>query len=282
MALLRQAFDSVREISVQRVQSDAERPFRIALIGREEFTEAVFDALVGPSPTDPVFALALERVVELVEPNAECYDTIVLCDAAHAPRELALSLLTRMPNHHLSLGRTFPGLREAVTERLIRQSARTNAELSMISAIPSVVPFAGLLIPSIGDMWVITKNQVMLMMKIAAIHGMAAEWRERMPDILPIAGNAFAWRSVTRQILGTVPGGVGIAVKGASAYSGTYVVGKSARAYYTTGCALTAEQQKELFRRIRAEATAAARAIMSRLRRKRRPKDDQLPPSDGE
>jgi len=48
-------------------------------------------------------------------------------------------------------------------------------------------------------------------------------------------------------LIGLVPGGIGIVVKGAVAFAGTYTVGRAASIYYSTGHTLKPSRLKELY-----------------------------------
>jgi hypothetical protein len=66
--------------------------------------------------------------------------------------------------------------------------------------------------------------------------------------ILSIAAGAFGWRALARELVGKIPLGGGLIPKGAIAYAGTYVVGKSLELYYRGNGAFTREQRRAVYR----------------------------------
>jgi uncharacterized protein (DUF697 family) len=46
-----------------------------------------------------------------------------------------------------------------------------NAQFALISSLPSLIPVLGFFVGGIADTLVLTKNQAMLVFKLAAIHG---------------------------------------------------------------------------------------------------------------
>ncbi len=67
-----------------------------------------------------------------------------------------------------------------------------------------------------------------------------------------------------RELIGLVPGGIGLLVKGSVAYAGTYTVGKAAAIYYSTGQTLTGERLKQLYRDALKDAGARVRPLLPR------------------
>src|SRR5262249_38273643 len=145
-------------------------------------------------------------------------------------------LLEQRPDLLLSLGRRFPGLRDAVAKRVIRDTATANAEFAMLTALPGDIPVLGAILPAgaIGDIFVLTKNQAMMMYRLAALHELPLDTKSRSRDIAPLLANAFGWRALAREIVGAVPGGVGLVARGSIAYAGTVALGKSLEKLYST------------------------------------------------
>jgi uncharacterized protein (DUF697 family) len=112
---------------------------------------------------------------------------------------------------------------------------------------------------------VLTKNQVLLLFKLAGLYGRDLELgRQLLVEIMPVVGGAFVWRSTARALVGLLPGLLGLLPKTIVAYTGTYVVGQTARYYYRFG----RKPPPEFLRELRAEATRQARETMARLRRR--------------
>jgi uncharacterized protein (DUF697 family) len=141
-----------------------------------------------------------------------------------------------VPNLRLGLAHRFPIVRPIIAEQLIREISRVNAQVALISALPSLVPILGWVIGGVADILVLTKNQAMLVFKLAAIFGRNLDDRIGiLKEILPVIGGAFVWRSAARLAIGLAPAPIAALPKAAIAYVGTYVVGQTARYYYEQG-----------------------------------------------
>ena len=87
-----------------------------------------------------------------------------------------------------------------------------------------------------------------------------------MRELLPVVGSAFGWRAAARELVGLVPGGIGLVVKGSIAYAGTYTIGKAAVIYYSTGQKLTGPRLSQLYRDSLKESAARIRPLLKRLK----------------
>jgi uncharacterized protein (DUF697 family) len=179
-------------------------------------------------------------------------------------RQTAQALLAVAPELALSLGARFRVIRAAASEKLIRESSLANAQFALVSSLPANIPLVGGFAGDMADMVLLTKNQGLLVYKLAGLHGRDLDKRLKLLlEIAPVVGGAFFWRSVARSLLGLLPGVVGGIPKAAVAYVGTYVVGQIARYYYATGERPT----PEVMRRFSEEGARLARELASRLGR---------------
>ena len=124
--------------------------------------------------------------------------------------------------------------------------------------MPSLVPILGIPI-SAADTVVLTKNQALMVYRLALAFGAPPEFQSRMIEITPVIGAAVVWRQVAGGLVGLVPG-YGILPKTAVAYAGTYITGRAAELWYATGLVSKAD-----LRRFRAEATARARGVTEQM-----------------
>ena len=88
---------------------------------------------------------------------------------------------------------------------------------------------AAIFVPG-ADFPVLTLNQIRLVLRLASAHGVEVDG-SRLPEVLATVGAGLGFRTVARQLLGTVPV-AGWAVKGAIAYGGTRALGETARRYF--------------------------------------------------
>lgn len=145
-------------------------------------------------------------------------------------------ILGTVPALRLALANQYPVLRRQVSEDLIREASRVNAQFALMSSLPALVPVLGMFLGGMADILVLTKNQAMLVFKLAALHG--RDVNDRMGilrEIAPVVGGAFVWRTAARTAVGLAPAPISALPKAAIAYLGTYSVGQAARYYYEQG-----------------------------------------------
>jgi len=190
--------------------------------------------------------------------------TFVEPRAADAAERLAEAVLAALPAElHLAAARRLPGLRHAFTRRLTAEVSLSNAAFTLASGVPSLVPILGIPI-SAADTVVLTKNQALMVYRLALAYGAPPEFQSRMMEITPVIGAAVVWRQVAGGLVGLIPG-YGILPKTAVAYAGTYITGRAAGLWYATGLVSKAD-----LRRFRAEATAKARSVTEQMTRQAR------------
>ncbi len=274
---------SVSGAAVGEIAAEAERPVHLALIGTADQTRllAARLALESPVPQDTPAGppdigawLSHHAVAAEAAPQAITLDA----DALTADETRLAPALARIvqdnPGLRLALARRVPAFRPAVTASLIQEVAWGNARTAVLTALPGVIPFTDVLMPltAAGDMVMLTRNQILLLLRIAAAYGRDVDLRARARELLPVVGSAFGWRALARELLGLVPGGIGVVVKGAVAYAGTYTVGKGAEIFYSTGRTLPDARLRQLYK-------ASFRAALVRIRQFVR--REKVPPPSG-
>jgi uncharacterized protein (DUF697 family) len=186
------------------------------------------------SAGDPGRALAYAHVVALPEP-----------ESPHAADLLAEAVFERLPGDlHMSAARRLPGLRASYARQLINATSFTNATYALASALPEQIPIFSIPFAA-ADILVLTKNQAMLVYKLALAHGAPPEFQARIREVLPVLGGAFAWRQVARTLVGFVPFW-GIMPKVAIAYAGTYSTGMLAWRWFDSGELISGARLKEI------------------------------------
>jgi uncharacterized protein (DUF697 family) len=174
------------------------------------------------------------------------------------------ALVLAAPEVALPLGRRHPLVREAVAEHLILDTARVNAEFAALASLPANIPIFGGIVGGMADTLVLTKNQVLLILKLAGLYGRDLELsRELVVEIAPVVGGAFVWRTAARTLVGMLPGMLGLLPKTIIAYGGTFVVGEMARYFYRVG----RKPPPEMVRDLRAEGQRLAQEALTRFRR---------------
>ena len=192
--------------------------------------------------------------------------TLGIAEADEDVRDrLFRALVLAAPEVMLSAGRRHPLLREPVAEHLIRDTSRVNGQFAALSSLPANLPVVGGLVGDMADVLVLTKNQVLLIFKLAGLYGRDLQLgRQLLVEIAPVVGGAFFWRTTARALVGLLPTPLGLLPKTIVAYTGTYVVGQTARYYYRFG----RKPPPEVLRQLRFDATRQAQKALSRFQRR--------------
>lgn len=157
---------------------------------------------------------------------------------AGALAPVAATLLSLYPDdRRLALARQLPSLRRVLFETIIRETAQANASFALTTGLAEVVPV--LTAPlNLGDIVILTKNQMLLGYRIVLAAGHSGEPRELLGEIAAVLGSGLLFRQAARQLVGLIPI-AGIVPKVALAYSGTWAIGRALAAWVTEGRAVT-------------------------------------------
>ena len=134
--------------------------------------------------------------------------------------EITAALAARLDDRGPNLAARLPVLREPVCAQLINGFARKNGILGVAIFLPG------------ADLPVLTLNQIRLVLRLAAAHGVEVD-QQRLPEVLATIGAGFGFRAAARQALSVLPV-AGWLVKGAVAYGGTRALGEAAVRYFAT------------------------------------------------
>lgn len=163
------------------------------------------------------------------------------------------------PDQRLALAREFPGLRACVFEDLVSETARANAGYSFSTGVAEIIPLLDVPL-NIGDMIVLTKNQLVMGYRIALAAGKSGRPTELIGEIVGVLGGGLIFRQLARQLVGLVPV-IGIVPKVAVAYGGTWAIGRAVILWATEGKGLTRARLRELSREGMARGRQVARAM---------------------
>ncbi len=165
-----------------------------------------------------------------------------------ALRQVRAKVLAGNPDRAVALGRFFPAFREAAIKQVNDETSMANAQFSLISNVPTVIPILGSLATVGADFFILTKNQLLLIFKVAAIHGEDLHDSQRIfREMVPVVGAGFFWRTVAREAAALVPFMGGAVPKVAIAYTGTMAIGKAADYYYSEGRKPSKETMKGFY-----------------------------------
>ena len=220
-------------------------------------TPDVLDGLqIGPVPYDAVFLLdptpairhhpLVRRFVDqqrqtallavLTGPGA-AFDpgipTIAVANLSD-PRALHALRLRLVPMLHAdrraAWGRAFAGFRQPVTDSLIEQTARANAQFAVVADLTARIPMFGQYAAAGADFLILTKNQMILAYQLAAIHGRDLDdQKAALLNAAPFLIAGLGWRELAHRAVQLVPGAP-LVPKAVIAYGGTVVSGMMARA----------------------------------------------------
>ncbi|HVX30274.1 MAG TPA: hypothetical protein VHA53_07330 [Nitrolancea sp.] len=148
----------------------------------------------------------------------------------------------------IAIGRYIPMMKSACAHQLVTETATVNGQFALVSNLPTLLPLVGNVLAVGADFFVLTKNQLMLIFKLAAIHGRDLDNRWRIySEMMPVIGAGLVWRTVAREVATLMPLAIGTVPKVAIAFAGTWVIGESAEFYYERGEKLNKEQMRELY-----------------------------------
>jgi uncharacterized protein (DUF697 family) len=196
-------------------------------------------SLVRPKERVRVLVPALDQSV--LEPLA-----LALAEAAGEDRQLALAA-------------QLPTLRAPIVSRLIDRTAKANAGFAFTTGLAETVPILSAPL-NLGDIVVLTKNQVMMCYRIALASGRDGEPKALVGEILGVLGGGLLFRQAARELIGLIPF-VGIVPKVAVAYAGTYAIGRAMSAWLSEGRRITSETIARYSR----ESLEKGRALADRL-----------------
>lgn len=186
--------------------------------------------------------------------------TIADPEAQQAANILAAALLDSLPGElHLAAARRLPGLRPIVARNLVNTTSFANASYALASGLPEQIPV--LSVPfAAADILVLTKNQALMVYKLALSHGAPPDFQKRIAEVMPVIGGAFLWRELARSLVGMIPIW-GLVPKIAIAYAGTYTTGIAAWRWYADGELVSGAKLKQISK----DATRQGRELAGRM-----------------
>jgi hypothetical protein len=272
-------------LDTDKIRSDANRSLKVGLVaGSEDGYQAMERFLCGSIPETDSQARAAQMVQRVsletgVEPNAKDCD-FILCEARVSlgalprngfrfdlrdPSRTADAIVEANPNLELALGHNFPAFRKPVSHALIHRISSENALCALISALPNVVPNVLELPWAIGefatDTAFLTMNQIRMALQLAAAHDRPTGYGEQKMQIAAIAGGAFGWRALARELAGKIPLGGGLIPKAAIAFAGTWLVGVGLERVNLDDEALSRWERREIY----AKALVQGKALVQNL-----------------
>lgn len=297
-------WNRIKSISVAEIAREANRPISVAIVGDEAGRNDIMSALFKTAGTSEHALPESPYVRQYRSMSAtdgfpqvpDVFDFVIDVGGGRTDAESATiiysipdiggwdSTLKRIFEDRndlcLSLARNFPAFRKTAAEQVIQQTAMTNAEFSLITGVASAFPLFELVLPAnaLSDILVLTKNQIMMSLRLAAIYGLEVNYRTRMKDLMPIFINAFGWRAIARELVGAVPA-VGFIFRAMISYAGTVTVGKAAQMFYENGESVTRTQAQRIYNDAYQGSKERIRSLAARVRTSKRGNSSKLPRS---
>lgn len=279
LSLLKQGRAALSLLNSDEVTTRAQRIVTFGLVADTNQSYAEMEDFLIPPSLPPEERTQLRKQVYLAgEPGAPAKVDLVLYQYgvtrdegtytfdSHDPDTTIRQILRDHDDLSLALARQYPAFRKPVVDKIIQSVARENALFSIATALPDMVPSIVELPWAIGefasDTAFLTANQIRLAFLIAAAYGKEAGFLSQKAEILSIIGSAFGWRAIARELVGKIPLGGGLIPKGAIAYAGTFIAGKSLEYFYHANGQYSRGQRRELYR----EALEHGKSIAASLR----------------
>jgi uncharacterized protein (DUF697 family) len=253
----REMVSLVRGLSIEEIEESVRQPPRFLFVSRESDVGDLVEKLTGVRGTPSLETVDPDRVPR----DLAQYDVIVVHSpdsnsdflrireragvASHRVFDTGQSvnvddLRTRIAEHAgngaVALGRWYPAFRDPAATAVINETSRANAQFAMVASVPTVIPVIGSIASAGADMIVLTKNQLLMAIKLAAIHGKPlGDKKAILRDLMPVIGSGFLWRSLAREGTAFLPFAAGTLPRVAIAFAGTYATGRAVDGYYRFG-----------------------------------------------
>jgi uncharacterized protein (DUF697 family) len=269
-------------LSDRSVINESLRGFRLAFVGTPEDCAWLRDALLTSSATPEERAEAEEHIRFFeTSPDADttrAFAFVLYPRGAKEPvgarsgngvplagelDQLIRGMIEIRPDLAVTLSRRFRRFRPPTCQYILEKTSTENGQIAFWSSLPEVVtlpitlPFTG-----IANVYLLTRNQLMMIMRIAAIFGRSPGYTRQTKELLGVVGAALGWRSIARGLLRLVPKGPASPMINATiAYSGTVAVGRAAMTYYQSGQMPTPEAIQQSYQQSVTEAETSPELV---------------------
>jgi uncharacterized protein (DUF697 family) len=249
-------------MSLDDLRDTALRQPRVAVIARSVGeARQVAEDVFGPEAPELVVAQAEQDEwpdgadIVLVERRARPdrgrsrYGIVVEFSSDEPVERIRQAVVRVGDDLELALGRAFPALRPAAAMQVVNVTSRVNGQFALASNLPALVPVVGGVLSAGADTIVLTKNQLMMIYKLAAIHDRDLDNRFRIyQEMVPVVGAGLFWRTVARDLAAMIPFAAGAVPKVAIAFAGTFAAGMAAHLYYQEGKRVDSRRMRQLYR----------------------------------
>jgi len=279
--VIRQIGTALRNLNPSEVRALADKPVTFGVLAADEAVAGeIFRCLI---PSDSSQAQMRRAGKHIVRVSTEA--DFARCDVGFAesgvphpanffrfdPMDRAGSIeamLEEREDDGVPLARVFPGLRDAVIDRIIWKVSKENTVFTVATAVPNIIPTVAMIPWAAGefasDTAFLTMNQVRMAFLIAAASDGDIGYSDQKGQIGSIVAAAFGWRAIARELAGKIPAGGGLISKGLISFAGTYAVGKGLERYFRIGRRLTRKEKRQFY----AEAFEKGRSAVEKIVRR--------------
>lgn len=272
---LRQVMSALQKLRPSEVLAAAQRPVTLGILAADErFVDDVQELLFpDPHPADCERLLLVTNEADFARVTAGFAEAGVPHPAhfyvfePHRPSDAVAALLDDDRNEELliALAASFPGLRTAVSERLIWKVAKENTFFTVATSLPNIVPSVLSLPWAVGefasDTAFLTVNQVRLALMLAAAHGRPVGYDRQAIPVGSILVSAMGWRALARMAVSKIPAGGGVLSKGLVTFAGTFAMGRALEFWFQRGSSIPKAAEAELY----ADALRRGRSTVERI-----------------
>ncbi|HRA48161.1 MAG TPA: hypothetical protein PK819_08845 [Thermomicrobiales bacterium] len=269
----KEMYSLIRGMSISEIEDAVREPPQVLVVSRDATADVLIGEITGVRGTPSVTFVSPESlprhldryaliIVHNPDSNADflhvreraglaAYRTFDI-GGAEDPRAIPAlrdRIADQLGEDAVALARWYPAFRTAAAREVINDTSRVNAQFALLSAAPTFIPVIGELASVGADLIVLTKNQLMMAVKLAAIYGKPLDnkW-EVFRDLTPVIGGGFIWRTLAREAVGILPFAAGTIPKVSIAYAGTTATGRAVEAYYRYGIKTSRDQLTGYFR----------------------------------
>lgn len=281
LPVIRQIGTALRNLNPNEVRALAAKPVTFGVLAADEaIAGEIFRCLIPRDSSDAQLRRAGKHIVRVATEAdfARCDVGFAESGVPHPANFFRFdpmnrkgsieALLEDREDDGVPLARVFPGLRDAVIDRIVWKISKENAVFTVATAVPNIIPTVAMIPWAAGefasDTAFLTMNQVRMAFLIAAASDGDIGYADQKGQIGSIVAAAFGWRALARELVGKIPAGGGLVSKGLVSFAGTYVVGKSLERYFRIGRRLTRKERRQFY----AEAFEKGRSAVEKIVRR--------------
>jgi hypothetical protein len=284
MNMLKDIRSAYANLNPEGVRTLAEKELHVGLVADSDAVYAAMEQFLAPAHLPPQKrAHALAALHRHSESSASpAYDLVLYEEGlpqpknsftfhANDPEKTISEILDERQELELPLARTFQPFRDPVVDRVVQRVSRENALFALLTALPNIIPSFIELPWSLGefasDTAFLTINQVRMAFLITAATDKHVGYVEQKGEIVAIIASAFGWRALARELVGKIPLGGGLLAKGAVAFAGTYVVGKSLDRYHRTGYGMSKTERRAAYQEAFNKGKGIVEGLLSSIKK---------------